>query len=361
MTTYREIPFPRSDAVEDDGPLPDLLVFADGTPVRTAADWARRRAEIADIIVPLEYGGMPPALPPEATDVELLHGRANASRRFEIEGVMQDTYYVEVSGGETPLRFTLTLWTPPGDGPFPVVLNGDGCWAYLTDKTASEALRRGFAVALFNRCEIARDRSDTRDRGIYTAFPGDYGALSAWAWSYHRAYDALLRLPKLDSRRVAITGHSRGGKTVELAGATDMRIAAVGDNNSGCCGFGCHRVRSAGCERIAEISRLAPYWFDKDFASLAGREADLPFDQHFLAALIAPRPLLFAVAHGDLWANPVGVCETYRAALPVFRLLGAEENFGIVYREGGHGHLTGDWARFLAFAGERLDGEGCTL
>ena len=354
MNPFQELPYSRGDAVADDGPLPDLLTFADGSPVRTADDWARRRAEIADVIIPLEYGGMPPALPPEATDVELVHGKANASRRFGIEGVWQDVYYVEVSGGEAPLRFTLTLWTPSGDGPFPVVLNGDGCWAYLSDATASEALRRGFAVASFNRCEIARDRDGTRDRGIYAAFPGEYGAISAWAWAYHRAYDALLRLPKLDAGRVAITGHSRGGKTVELAGATDTRIAAVGDNNSGCCGFGCNRVRGEGCERIADITRVFPFWFDKGFAAWSGREAELPFDQHFLAALIAPRPLLFAVAHGDLWSNPVGACETYRAVLPVYRLLGAEENFGIVFREGGHGHLTGDWARFLDFSSQAM-------
>ena len=354
MTIIRDLPFSRQDAAYDDGPLPDVLAFADGSPVRDADDWARRRAEIADIIIQKEYGGMPPALSPEATEVELVHGAANASLRFGIEGVKQNIYYVMVAGGAVPLRFTLTVWTPPGEGPFPVILNGDGCWPYLTDKTASEALRRGWIVAAFNRCELARDRNGTRDRGIYEAFPGEYGAISAWAWGYHRAYDALLRIPSVDPRRVAITGHSRGGKTVEVAAATDTRIAAVGDNNSGCCGFGCHRVRGEGCERIADITRVFPFWFDKDFGQWAGREAELPFDQHFLAALIAPRPLLFAVAYGDTWANPIGACETYRATLPVYELLGAADNFGIVYREGGHGHLTGDWARFLDFAGERL-------
>ena len=153
MTIFRELPFSRQDAAVDDGPLPDVLTFADGTPVRDTDDWARRRVEVADAIIQKEYGGMPPALAPETTDVELVHGRANASRRFEIEGVFQDIYYVSVSGGAVPLRFTLTVWTPPGDGPFPVILNGDGCWSYLTDKTATEALRRGWIVASFNRCE----------------------------------------------------------------------------------------------------------------------------------------------------------------------------------------------------------------
>lgn len=351
---YKTIPFTRQDAAFDDGPLPDVLAFADGSPVSNKNDWARRRSEIAKIIITQEYGGMPPDLVPEATDIELVHGGANASRRFEIEGIKQSIYYVSVSGGVIPLRFTLTIWTPPGEGPFPVILNGDGCWPYLTDKTASEALRRGWIVAAFNRCELARDRKGTQDRGIYEAFPGEYGALSAWAWGYHRAYDALLRIPMVDAHRVAITGHSRGGKTVEIAAATDTRIAAVGDNNSGCCGFGCHRVRGDGCERIEDITRNFPFWFNKNFDKWSGREAELPFDQHFLAALIAPRPLLFAVAFGDTWSNPIGACETYRATLPVYELLGAADNLGIVYREGGHAHLTEDWVRFLEFAKERI-------
>ena len=354
MNEFHDLPYTRQNASADDGQLPDLFTFNDGSPVRTAEDWGRRRKEIAGIIIPIEYGGMPPALPPEATGVEILHGRANAIYRFEIEGSFQQTFQVVISGGVEPLRFSLTLWTPPGDGPFPVLLNGDGCWAYLSDAIIADALRRGFAVAQFNRCEVARDRAGARDRAIYTAFPGEYGALSAWAWAYHRAYDAILRIPELDAGRVAITGHSRGGKTVELAAATDERIAAVGDNNSGCCGFGSFRVRSEGCERIADITRVIPYWFDRDFGKFAGREAALPFDQNFLSALIAPRPLLFAVAHGDLWANPVGACETFRAVQPVYKLLGAEDNFGITFRDGPHGHFAGDWARFLDFAAARI-------
>lgn len=86
-----------------------------------------------------------------------------------------------------------------------------------------------------------------------------------------------------------ITGHSRGGKAVQLAAATDERIAFVADNNSGCCGFGSHRVRGKGAETISDITRNFGFWFEKDFSKYAGRENELPFDQHFLSALIAPQ------------------------------------------------------------------------
>ena len=38
---------------------------------------------------------------------------------------------------------------------------------------------------------------------------------------------ALITLKEVRSKAIAITGHSRGGKTVLLAGATDERIALL--------------------------------------------------------------------------------------------------------------------------------------
>lgn len=79
--------------------------------------------------------------------------------------------------------------------------------------------------------------------------------ISAWAWGYHRVIDALNHISEIDISKIMITGHSRGGKAVQLAAATDERIAFVADNNSGCCGFGLHRVRGEGAETISEITR----------------------------------------------------------------------------------------------------------
>ena len=50
--------------------LPELLRFADGRPVRAAADWPARRREILDVFAREMYGREPPA--PEALEVELV-------------------------------------------------------------------------------------------------------------------------------------------------------------------------------------------------------------------------------------------------------------------------------------------------
>lgn len=345
-----ELPYPRENAVDDLGEAPALLVANDGSAVRDEASWRARREELKAAILDAEYGGMPPQLPPEATVPELL-SEGDAWRRAGVAESKVLQYRVSIGGGVAPLGLSLTLYLPKREGRFPVIINGDGCWAYMNDAVIAEIVGRGFALAYFNRCEIARDWDGARDCGIYAAFPGEYGALSAWAWTYHRVYDALLRVPEIDSAKVAITGHSRGGKTVLLAAATDERIAAVCDNNSGCCGFSSFRVRGEWGERIEDITRNFPFWFAKDFGKWAGREAELPFDQHFLAALVAPRPLCFAVANDDNWSNQTGACQTYRDTMPVYELLGKPENFRIVFRDGPHGHELGDFARFSEWLG----------
>ena len=41
--------------------LPNPFVMKDGTPLRSASEWPRRRREILDLVVRIEYGGLPPA------------------------------------------------------------------------------------------------------------------------------------------------------------------------------------------------------------------------------------------------------------------------------------------------------------
>jgi hypothetical protein len=230
-----------------------------------------------------------------------------------------------------------------------VLLNGDGCWRYLTDEVVMEALRRHTMIAQFNRCELAADaKSMDRASGIYPLFPDhDFGAIAAWAWGYHRCVDFLLTQKEVDAAKIAIAGHSRGGKCVLLAGATDTRIALTAPNNSGCGGAGSYYFQAPGSETLTDILGPFAYWFGPSLPAYAGRQNELPFDQHFLNALVAPRVLLTTEALGDLWANPVGTFHTHAAAKPVYALLGAADNIGVVYREGVHQHGLADWVTVL--------------
>ena len=325
--------------------LPDLFRCENGARVRTAADWRRRRAELQDLILAIEYGRLPRI--PAATEGEELHSHKvprflNASH----------TQYRLITGPDPAYRFVLRVLVPPGDGPFPVILNGDACWRYVTDEITLAVLQRGYILAEFNRTEIVPDNGRSeRTTGLYRACPdGDYGALAAWAWGYHRCMDFLLTLPCVDADRIAAAGHSRGGKTVLLAGATDERIALTAPNNSGACGAGCFRRQGPGSETLGDSIRGFPYWFGPRLKEFDGKEDSLPFDQHSLKALVAPRALLTTEALGDLWANPSGTWQTHLAAREAYRFLGAEERIGIWYRPGPHCHGAEDWAALLDFA-----------
>lgn len=326
--------------------LPDLLTRGDGAKV-TAADWPVRRAELLRQVLDIEYGQLPPA--PE----KLVGRRLHEHKVHRFSEASHAQYHLEMTCGGKPFRLLLDLLVPPGgEACKPVVLSGDNCWLYLSDAVRTEVLSRGYILASFNRLEIAPDDySPARDCGLYLAYPeADFGAISAWAWGYHRCVDFLATLPEVDASRIAITGHSRGGKTVLLAGATDERIAVTVPNNSGCAGGGSFKVRGEKCERIADMMKVFPHWLLPGFAQYAGKEENLPFDQHAVKALVAPRALLTTEALSDPWANPFGSYQTHLAAQEVYRLLGVEDKIAIHFREGVHDHALADWQKMLDFA-----------
>lgn len=334
------------------GELPDLFTFTNGDRVQMPGDWRRRRAELQELILSIEYGHLPPQ--PTAVIAEDLH--PTTVKRLNDARLTQ--HRLRIEGGAEPFWFIVSLLIPQGHGPFPTIVNGDACWRYLTDDICLECLNRGYALATFNRTEIAPDnyRSD-RDTALYRVYPdGDFRALIAWAWGYHRVVDFLLTQSYVDAERIAAVGHSRGGKTALLAGATDERIALSAPNNSGAGGAGCYRWEGEGCEKIADGMRAIPYWYHPRLGDFDGKEDELPFDQHSLKALCAPRALFSSEALGDVWANPTGTYQTFDAAREAYRFLGVEDRIGIWYREGDHAHGLVDWQAFLDFADLQFKG-----
>ena len=265
--------------------LPDLLTFDDHRPVH-ASTWEERREELYSAVIPHEYGGMPPA--DAATEAIPLC----SSTIRESGGIGYRTYEVRtVFPGDEQHSFMLDVWVPQGDGPFPVVLNGDGCWRYFSDAVVEQVLNRGSIAASFNRTVMAADSRDIyRNTGLYRLFPdAEFGALAAWAWGYHRAVDALTQLDMVNGEQIAITGHSRGGKTVLLAGATDRRIALTNPNDSGIGGSGLNHWKCEGSEVVDDFIRVGSiFWFARGWAEYQHRDKELPYDQHFLHALVAP-------------------------------------------------------------------------
>ena len=323
------------------GKLPNPFVMNNGAPVKTPEDWELRRQELYQSAVELQYGTMPPQ--PEFLKVELLDAAA-----------LIHNYRITTGRKDCPVSFIMRVVAPAEKGKFPAIVDGDLCWRYAFDKDYIQTVTgNGIAFVLFNRLELVPDRRADREEGpLYRCYPEyTFSALGAWAWGYARCVDALEQLGYIDMDNIAFSGHSRGGKTALLAGVLDKRAAIVNTNESGAGGAGCYRLDMEALdeggnlcrnEQLADLLRNFPFWFNPDMAAYVGREEELPFDEHFLKALVAPRILLETDAASDIWASPVGSWQTSMAAREVFRFLGCEENLVHTFRPGYHEHKPRD-------------------
>ena len=333
---------PTVDKLPDIKKLPDPFLMNNGKRVKNKADWAKRRKEIKAMMLYYQYGHMPPA--PKNVTTKVI------SSETVYDGGATKKHILLSMGPGRKIKVNVGIIIPKGKGPFPVILKNDS--RIFNVPIAEEIIKRGYIVADYIRTDLDPDRKATVGPA-QTAYPDyDWATLSVWAWGGMRVIDYLLTLDVVDKKRIAFTGHSRGGKTALLAGAFDERIALVVPNGSGCGGAGCDRFEREKPESLEQITnpRRFSYWFHTRFRDFADKETKLPFDQHFLKALVAPRALISVDALSDLWANPYGTQQSHRGAQPVFDYLGAGDKLGIYYRKGGHAQNKDDWHTLVDFA-----------
>jgi hypothetical protein len=238
-------------------------------------------------------------------------------------------------------------------------------------------IRRGYALAAFYMDDVAPDQRHDFTTSVHALFetPGTpratdaWGTVAAWAWGASRVLDYLLTDTDIDPRWIAVVGHSRAGKAALWCGAQDERFAMVVSNDSGCSGAAIARGKVKGGETVGRINTVFPHWFCDEYKKFNDCTERIPFDQHGLVALMAPRPVLFSNAVEDEWANPKGQFEVLQGADPVYRFLGAggldakampetgkllDSTLGYFIRPGKHSMSAVDWHAFLDFADKHL-------
>jgi hypothetical protein len=201
--------------------------------------------------------------------------------------------------------------------------------------------------------------------GMSEPAPDEWGAISAWAWGLSRAMDYFETDQQIDSKRVALQGASRLGKTVLWAGAHDPRFAMVIASVSGEGGAAISR-RDYG-ENIKHMTDTSRYYyqFAPNWHGYASDFNASPVDAHMLVALIAPRPLLLQTGDTDYWSDPKGEFLSAVAAEPVYRLFNKKgpgtdvmpkagdtsmlNTLGYYMHAGGHGILPSDWPIFISY------------
>lgn len=298
--------------------LPKLMECLDGSWVKNAQDWEIRRGEI-ETILSRDFLGYAVRLGVKTTCEtvrveERSYGGKAVTEYREL--------HVRSDFSEGMFPFTLTL--PKGKKKVPVFF-----FLSFTHEIAGgigeEILDQGYGIANVCYQDIAADYYDEHQTGLgrfCTRNPYDsWGKLKIWSWAVSRMLDVLLEDERIDEKRIAVMGHSRLGKTALAAGAFDSRFSLTVSCQSGAGGAALFRGKSG--EQIENLygkgSRL---WFDGNFFQYLGKTEELPFDQHFLLALVAPRHLYICSATEDAWADPLSEYLGCVAADPAWKCLG---------------------------------------
>jgi len=379
--------------------LPDLLTCADGQKVTNAKTWAdKRRPELLKLVEEIQYGKMP-ARPKDMSfavfdnGTPALHGKAIRK---------QVTVYFTKDTAD--YKMNLLIYIPANaQKPVPLLLNisfsaycqlvdDTGLWIGSTWTREGKKVRAdqpsrfpkmnieqfmdagiGFATVYYG--DIEPDfktgiqygiRGHYLKQGQTQPAANEWGAISAWAWGLSRAMDYFETDKQINSKRIAVQGASRLGKTVLWTGIHDTRFKMVIASISGEGGAAIAR-RNYG-ETIQHITDTSRYYyqFAPNYHSYADRVNSLPIDAHVLVALMAPRPLLLQTGSTDYWSDPKGEFLSAIAAAPVYKLFGEAgpnttvmpavndasllmNHLGYYMHEGGHTVLPEDWTHFVEY------------
>ncbi len=393
------------ESLVPDFSLPEILATKDGEKVGGTTAWENiRRPEILQTFSEQMYG----TIPDKQVNVEFkVHKRVSDI----LDGLAQmkeiDLIFSNENGKDSA---RLLLFLPRNvNGPVPVFLGLNFCgnhtihpsnhislhhnWVYnnpqfmIFDQQVDDnsrgvrsslwpveyILSHGYGLGVIYYGDLDPDFDDGFQNGLHPLFykkgqtkPTDkeWGSIGLWSWGLSRALDYLEMDRDVNSDKVIVIGHSRLGKTSLWAGAQDQRFAGVISNDSGCGGAALSK-RAFG-ETVAVINKAFPHWFNDYFTRFNNKEEDLPFDQHMLISLMAPRPVYIASAKEDQWADPQGEYLSGYYAGPVYKLYGKQvfsspespalnkprmtESVSYHIRSGIHGVTRFDWAQYISWA-----------
>jgi len=416
-------PMAGADRLPSRPAMPDVLTMNSGRKVKTAAQWRQRREEMKRILEYYAVGQAPPA-PGNVKGREVISQLLmNGQVKYRLvhltfgpkESLSLDIgIFTPAEGGPFPALISPS-GSPPGASPLPrlppgptqgrgvdVLLvvgserlpaagenpsgapsppggaPGSGRGAFGGPRTAESiaqnnpALAHGFAFVTFNNNDCGEDTTLRNPDGswafrttrFYPAYPNyDWGLLQGWAWGVSRIVDYLETDSSIDNTKLIVTGVSRTGKSALFAGAFDERLAMVAPVASS--GGGTPAYRFSGAERggkegLTEMMRKYPNWFSPHLHEFWGQPDKLPFDEHWLIALVAPRPFLALEGTDDQNVNANGVRQSWVGAQPAYALFHVADRLGVSWADRPHGIVQGDWDALLAFADKYLLGKALT-
>ena len=289
---------PPREFIDDFGDYKSPLKFYDGTPVKTPAEWQKRRQEI--LTTWHNIMGAWPALI-EKPKIEYL-----AKDRREL--FTQHQVSVEIAPNEHTVKGYLLV--PDGDKAFPAVLvvyydaeTGAGLGKEFRD-FGLQLTKRGFITLSIGTPDFCSLRPPYKP--LYKSAQGrtQLQPLSALAYVAANCFNALASLQQVDSKRIGIIGHSYGGKWAMFGSCLYEKFACAVWSDPGI----------VFDERRANVNYWEPWYLG--YESDKQRRRGIPgktnprtgaykklflegHDLHELHALMAPRPFLVSGGSED--------------------------------------------------------------
>ncbi len=319
---------PSFSSLTSDTLLPDPFTFMDGTEMTRLDQWPCRRAEIAALAQEFEYGYKP-----------------NTPYSATTGSFSNDSITVTVTDSGKTISFSCSISYPStGSAPYPAMIS---CGFSSLNNT--ELSNMGVAVINFPSDQIAQENSaSSRGIGKFYDINGSShsaGVLMAWAWGMDRLIDAIEKTPdaNIDPTRLGVTGCSRWGKGALACGAFDERIVLTIPEESGSGGSASWRVSDyqlAHGQNVQGLSEIVGEncWFRLNFSQFGGVSDKLPFDQHSIIGLVAPRAILI-IENDMLWLGPLSSWVCANAAMPIWEGLYVPDKMGFT-QSTAHNHCA---------------------
>lgn len=338
--------------------LCDLLVDAAGKKIESAEEWARRRAQLRSV---LDVFLGPAPRKQAALDAKVIqeedagdHRRRHVTFQTEPGEIVPGLLLIpKQARGKLP-ALLVPHQTTQDARKEPAGLAGNPRM-----HIALELVRRGYVTFTYDALCFG-ERHDPGSGHYGDAIPfyrkhPEWSVLGKMVWDLSRAVDYLQTLDVVDPSRIGSIGHSHGGYTTLIGMALDERIR-VGVSS---CGFETFR-HDGNVWRWSHATALLPrlgYYISSPYISMRNyvgvpdsETPQVPFDMHWMLALIAPRAVFLSTSDEDaIFPNGGWSARMALARLePVYRLLGAEGKMGSYFFRGGHG--------FPVDAAERANG-----
>ncbi len=320
---------PPAELAGDFGDYKSPLKVDDGSQVKTAADWARRRKEILNYWQGV-MGSWPSLIDRPAVEYKSKERRENFT---------QHRVSVEIAPGRQMVDGYILI--PDGDGPFPAVLvvfydaeTGVGLGKDYRD-FALQLTRRGFVTMSIGTPEFCSLKPPYRPLLKQAEGKPTLQPLSALGYVAASCCNALSNVKQVDPERIGVMGHSYGGKWAMFASCLYEKFACAVWSDPGI----------VFDEKRANVNYWEPWYLG--FESGTQRQPGIPneknprtgaykklmaerHDLHELHALMAPRPFLVSGGSED-------TAERWKAlnhSIAVNEILGYKNRVAMTNRQG---------------------------